>query len=186
MLLLSMLIKKDQRDWSTFIKLIQMRYNSTVNQAKGFSPYFLMNGHEMPIPDHDHIQSTYDKNKNIKIEGYFGDLVLTMMLIWEVSGEDILNKTINYNKIIGTNIENDIKQCEVGQYVFVRRIPRRFYKDQQENIKYHINFKLQPIRWTGPYRIIQKMSPVLYTLHCESYTVRHEGLTSIIALLLTT
>ena len=161
---LSMLIKKDQRDWSMFIKLIQMRYNSTVNQATGFSPYFLMNGREMPIPDHDHIQSTYDKNKNIEIEGYFGDLVLAMMLIWEASGEEILNKTIHYNKIIGTNIENDIKQYEVGQYVFVRRIPRRFYKDQQENIKYHINFKLQPIRWTGPYRIIQKISPVLYTL----------------------
>ena len=45
---------------------------------------------------------------------------------------------------------------ELGQYVFVRRIPRRFYKDQQENVKYHINLKLQPIRWTGPYRIIQK------------------------------
>jgi hypothetical protein len=30
-----------------------------------------MNGCEMPIPDHNHIQSTYDKNKNIEIEGYF-------------------------------------------------------------------------------------------------------------------
>ena len=45
---LSMLIKKDQRDWSMFIKLVQMRYNSTVNQATGFSPYFLMNGRGMP------------------------------------------------------------------------------------------------------------------------------------------
>jgi hypothetical protein len=33
---LSILIKKDQRDWSMFIKLIQIRYNSTVNQATGF------------------------------------------------------------------------------------------------------------------------------------------------------
>jgi len=24
--------------------------------------------------------------------------------------------------------------------------------------------KLQPVRWTGPYRILQKISPVLYTL----------------------
>ena len=110
---LSMLIKKDQKDWGMFIKLIQLRYNSTVNQATGFSPYFLMNGREMPIPDHDHIQSTYDKNKNIEIEGYFGDLVLAMMLIWEPSGEEILHKTINYNKIIGTNIENDIRTWSI-------------------------------------------------------------------------
>ena len=161
---LSMLIKKDQRDWSMFIRLVQMRYNSTVNQATGFSPYFLMNGREMPSPDHDHIQSTYDKNKNVEIEGYFAGLVLAMMLIWEAAGEEILHKTANYNKIIGTNIEEKIRQYELGQYVFVRRLPRRFYKDQEENVKYHINLKLQPVRWTGPYRILQKISPVLYVL----------------------
>ena len=161
---LSMLIKKDQRDWSMFIRLVQMRYNSTVNQATGFSPYFLMNGREMPSPDHDHIQSTYDKNKSVEIEGYFGNLVVAMMLIWEAAGEEILQKTANYNKIIGTNIEEKIRHYEIGQYVFVRRLPRRFYKDQQENVKYHINMKLQPVRWTGPYRILQKISPVLYVL----------------------
>ena len=161
---LSLLIKKDQRDWSMFIRLVQMRYNSTVNQATGFSPYFLMNGREMPIPDHEHIQSTYDKNKNVEIEGYFGKLLIAMMLIWEAAGEEILQKTQHYNKLIGTNIENNIKQYEIGQYVFLRRIPRRFYKDHQENVKYHINLKLQPVRWTGPYRILQKLSPVLYVL----------------------
>jgi hypothetical protein len=87
-----------------------------------------------------------------------------MMLIWEAAGEEILQKTQHYNKLIGTNIENNIKQYEIGQYVFLRRIPRRFYKDHQENVKYHINLKLQPVRWTGPYRILQKLSPVLYVL----------------------
>ena len=46
-----------------------------------------------------------------------------MMLIWEAAGEEILHKTQNYNKLIGTNIENNIKQYEIGQYVFVRRLP---------------------------------------------------------------
>ena len=161
---LSMLIRKDQRDWSMFIRLVQMRYNTTVNQATGFSPYFLMNGREMPSPDHDHVQSTYDNIKNIEIEGYFGKLMLAMMLIWEAAGEEILHKTEHYNKVIGTHIDNVIKQYEIGQYVFVRRLPRRFYKDQKENVKYHINLKLQPVRWTGPYRLLHKISPVLYTL----------------------
>ena len=162
--MLSMLVSKDQRDWSLYIRLVQMRYNSTVNQATGFTPYFMMNGREMPTPDHEHIQSTYDKNKNIEIEGYFGNLITAMMLIWEAVGEEILQKTEHYNKVIGTDVTTEIKSYEPGQYVFVRRIPRRFYKDQQENIKYHINFKLQPIRWTGPYRILERTSPVLYIL----------------------
>jgi len=33
----------------------------------------------MPIPDHEHIQSTYDKNKNLEVEGYFGNLVMAMI-----------------------------------------------------------------------------------------------------------
>jgi len=162
--MLSMLVSKDQRDWSLYIRLVQMRYNSTVNAATGFSPYFMMNGREMPTPAHEHIQSTYDKIKNVEVEGYFGNLIIAMMLIWEAVGEEILSKTENYNRIIGVNVESDIKAYEEGQYVFMRQIPRRFYKDNKENVKYHINFKLQPIRWTGPYRILERVSPVLYVV----------------------
>ena len=31
-------------------------------------------------------------------------------------------------------------------------------------MSYHINFKLQPIRWTGPYRVLEKVLPELYIL----------------------
>jgi len=38
----------------------------------------------------------------------------------------------------------DIKSFHVNEYVFIRNMTRRFYKDKGENVKYHINFKLQP------------------------------------------
>jgi len=110
--MLSFLVSKDQRDWSLYIRLVQMKYNSTVNQATGFSPYFMMNGREMPIPDHEHIQSTYDKIKNIEIEGYLGNLTTAMMLIWEVVGVEIIHKTEFYNKALGIDIETNIKSYE--------------------------------------------------------------------------
>ena len=52
-------------------------------------------------------------------------------------------------------------------------MPRRFYKDKEENVKYHINFKLQANRYVGPYRIIAKISPVIYTidLHGEDTNI---------------
>ena len=34
------------------------------------------------------------------------------MLIWEATGEEILYKTEHYNKVIGTHIDNVIKQYE--------------------------------------------------------------------------
>jgi len=59
-------------------------------------------GTEMLIPD----QSTYDKIKNIEIEGY---LTTAMMLIWEAVGEEIILKTKFYNKALGIDIETNIK-----------------------------------------------------------------------------
>jgi len=107
--ILSFLVSKDQRDWSLYIRLVQMKYNSTVNQATGLSPYFMMNEREMPIPDHDHIQSTYNGIKNIEIEGYLGNLMTAMMLIWEAVEEEIVHKTEFYNKALGIDIETNIK-----------------------------------------------------------------------------
>jgi len=80
----------------------------------------MMNGREMPIPDQQHIQSTYDNNINVEIKGYFGNLILAMMLIWEAVGEEILQKTEHYNKSLGIDVDKDIKSYEPGQYVFVK------------------------------------------------------------------
>jgi hypothetical protein len=51
----------------------------------------------------------------------------------------------------------------MSMYLYIRYMPRRFYKDKEENaVKYHINFQAQ--RFVGPYRIKAKLSPVIYTL----------------------
>ena len=60
----------------------------------------MMNWREIPTPAHEHIQSTYDKVKNVEVEGYYGNLIIVMMLIWEAVGEEIQSKTEHYNKTL--------------------------------------------------------------------------------------
>ena len=53
------------------------------------------------------------------------------------------------------------KEFIEGDYVFMKYIPRRFYRDDVRKKRYKLSRKLQ-IRYVGPYRIIKKFSPVLY------------------------
>jgi hypothetical protein len=53
------------------------------------------------------------------------------------------------------------KEYEVGDYFYHKRIAKRFYKDATDEQLYKLNSKLQD-RWTGPYYITKKITPVLY------------------------
>ena len=164
--MLSSYISKDQRNWDEYVCLVKMQYNSTVNMATGFSPYFMMYGREMQQPCESYIHDMYrEQEDKVHIEAYVEKLTKTLMLLWELVGEETLMKTEHYNKAMGIDVNIDkLRSFEVGDYVYVRRIPRRFYKDNKENINYHINAKLQPCRWVGAFRILSKVSPVTYVL----------------------
>jgi hypothetical protein len=43
-------VNKDQTDWDTWLPLVSMAYNSTVQYSTKFSPYYLMYGREMTLP----------------------------------------------------------------------------------------------------------------------------------------
>ena len=164
--MLASMISKDQRDWDKFVKLVKMQYNTTVNSATGFTPFFFMMGREMSQPTEEHIREMHsNQQKEIKIESYLDKLTTMLMLLWEKAGEEIQTTTEHYNKVLGLDIPDImIKEFAVGEYIYIRRLPRRFWKDINENVKYHINAKLQACRWAGAYRVLEKISPVLYVV----------------------
>ena len=53
------------------------------------------------------------------------------------------------------------KEYKVGDFCFIKRIPRRFYNDKKDERSFKLNAKLQP-RWTGPFLIVEQKSPVNY------------------------
>jgi hypothetical protein len=52
------------------------------------------------------------------------------------------------------------KVYKVGHYFYHRIIAKRFYKNELDEKVYKLNSKLQ-YRWTGPFRILEKINAVL-------------------------
>ena len=177
--MLASYIAADQRNWEDFYPICQMFINSTISQSTQFTPYMMMTGREMNQPSVPHLKQQLQAYPVETGEVYVRKLIESMLLMWDfvsanIEGKnDEINNSRN-NKTHSNNNNNqssnnnnrmlDIKSFHVNEYVFIRNMPRRFYKDKEENVKYHINFKLQAHRFVGPYRIKAKLSPVIYTL----------------------
>jgi hypothetical protein len=71
----------------------------------------------------------------------------------------------------------EFRAYDNGDYVFIRRVPRRFYTDVQEALRYNITAKLQKCRYTGAHKIIAKVSPTTYVVDVHNVArtihVRH-------------
>ncbi len=48
--MLSKCVSDNQKDWDTYLPLLNMAYNSAKNKSTGYSPYELMTGRQMRLP----------------------------------------------------------------------------------------------------------------------------------------
>jgi transposase InsO family protein len=137
--MLAVMISPTQRNWDEYLPACQMYYNSMVNIATGFTPFFMMCGREMKTPSLEEIQAARKDSPSNEL--YVKNFTETMQLVWEMTAEVQQDKSANYNKAMGLDVQ--FQTYEVGEYVYVRKIPRRFYRDMEEKVKYHITVKLQ-------------------------------------------
>src|SRR5690606_21695801 len=95
-----------------------------------------------------------------KVDDYTNGLRDTLTLAWDtISGASWTNKTVRYNQRPRKPLR--FHSYKVDQLVFIKRIPRRFYKDPKDEVEYHQSSKFQA-RYAGPYRITRQISDVLY------------------------
>jgi hypothetical protein len=55
-----------------------------------------------------------------------------------------------------------------GALCYLKRVPKQNYIDWKEKLKYKISSKSQT-RYTGPYRILRQLSPVLYVANVDGH-----------------
>ena len=152
-------------DWDDYLAIVAHHYRTTVNDATGKTPFSMMYGRECRTPDMLWVQQFSGLPD---LTEYSQDLAWSMETMWELIGEkERVNSHILSEK---SKVGNKFKEFQVGDEVGVVRIPSRFFNSEEAG-KVKIRKALQD-RYSGPYRIVRKVSPITYVVNIfgkESY-----------------
>jgi hypothetical protein len=126
-----------------------------VSHATGYTPFYLNHGRQCSSPDTEYL------NTKIKsLDAHASSLATALKMAWDtIAGSVWRSKTDQLNRRTVQPLE--FKHYEVDQLCFIKRIPRKFYRDIKDEEDYKISAKLLA-RYAGPYRIIEKKSEVVY------------------------
>ena len=152
---LTQLVNKFQDNWDDMCSELAAFYNATVCDQTGYTPNHLMFGRELPTPTEEHISTPLTG----KVSEYVKNLQETLQFCWTKAGEQVVSNVTTYNAVPKERLV--FKPYEVGQWFFIRRIPKRFFKSKGDKKAHHLVAKLQ-MRYCGPYRITKVINPVLY------------------------
>jgi len=147
-----------QDDWDEYLALVAHKYNTTINEATGQTPFFMMYARECRTPDTMWLKQFQGLPDTTD---YAQDLAVGMETLWEAIGtkERLHSESIAEKSWKGSRF----KEFNVGDSVGVIRIPSRFFRTE-DNEKVKIRAALQD-RFSGPYKIIRKISPITYVVN---------------------
>ena len=147
-----------QNDWDIYLAVIAHAYRTSVNEATGFTPYFMLYGRECSAPSEQWIEEI---SKHTTLHAYVRGLCETLKWTWEYVAAEQPAHSEEYNKTPRKPLK--FREYDVGDLCYVKRIPKRFFKKTQDFDKVKLSAKLQ-FRYTGPHLILHKYSPILYKL----------------------
>jgi hypothetical protein len=132
-------INTHQTNWDKYLPIIQYNYNTTVNDATGHDPYFLMFGRSA------NVQGELAESEKMEgdINDYASNFAETMNWIWKYNSERVVNNSYVMKAKQHPRTFLEFKEYSVGDYFYSRRIPKRFYKDDEEQMLHKIKAKLQ-------------------------------------------
>jgi hypothetical protein len=169
--MLAVYVNKHQDDWDDYLSHVAYAYNTTVNSQTGFSPFFMVYGREARQLCNEWID-TYLKT-NPDPEQYVLDLAHSLQLGWDLAASQKPAEVAEFNKVSRKPLP--FREYQLGQRFFIRHTPVPTAwaepklvpskKDPTKLIKRAQNVAISASlqhRWTGPYKITKKFSPVTY------------------------
>jgi hypothetical protein len=143
-------------NWDEHVGMVAQAYRTTRNDATGFTPYFLMHGREMSVPDEIHMEPLSQKKEDFA--EYTLRLAETLQFIWNYVGQRVTDNVDAYNRRPKEPLQ--FKPYQVGDYFMMKRVPKAYLRGKKKQV-FKLTYKLQE-RWTGPFRIVKVISPILY------------------------
>ena len=149
-------------NWDVALPIICHKYRTTVNMATGYTPFFVMFGREAKAVSESWITEFMQQND---LTEFVNRTVILLKQTWSAVGERMSENQMQLNHIVKE--PRQFKELKVGQMVFLKQIPKRKYRYYLDSKQYALSSKLQ-FRYVGPYEIIGKKSPVVYTIQMEN------------------
>jgi transposase InsO family protein len=176
-------VNMKQKDWDIFLPTVQLMYNTTVNSATGYTPYYLMFGRECNLPNigglinRQHEQLVAEEGspnlgrveKSVYEEWEEG-LVRSLELAWQYTSERA-HRNVDRGNRTGQSSGLPFREYQAGDHCYRKRNRVRVFKSIQEKETNKINVKLQA-RYEGPYKIIRKVNAVVYEVDVEGVVKR--------------
>jgi transposase InsO family protein len=88
--MLSMYVQGHQRDWDKYLQIIAFQYNTTINVATGYSPFYVMHGREARQPSDQWIEEYWQAIGNEEsLDTLIGKLTQALRESWMVAATNI-------------------------------------------------------------------------------------------------
>ena len=159
-----------QDDWDVYLPTVQLMYNTTVSLATGYTPMLLLNGRECKMPSFNHMDGIeLEEAKSVLSNEYVLKMVETMRSYQDFA----LKQTLKNKERLNVRVRKPLEFVEYkpGQQFMKARRPVSTFKSAEEEEAWKISMKLLE-RYEGPYRIIRKISPILYDADIDGKVVR--------------
>ena len=162
---LSIYCDESQKDWDIHLNGVSAAYNTTINSQTGFTPFFMLYGREARLPSEKWLRSFA---QTTGVLPYITNVVKALSNVWDASAA---NKPVELQRMReGQKPIRHLQFAEykVGEYAMIVNTPK------SQNIGWvdakfrKLNLKLQP-RYSGPYLIIRRLSPVVYVLQIDGF-----------------
>jgi hypothetical protein len=161
---------KFKDDWDLYLNFITLVYNTTVNDATGYTPFYLMYGREAQVRPPEEVDAIMKGGLNTRWGSQLGRV---MQHVWAGLEKTMSNNEERFNKRVVA--PREFVPYKVGQWVYIRRIPQSTYKDQKRKERIKISRSLQA-RWCGPYQITRVVSPVVVEILLHGGIKRYHAL----------
>jgi hypothetical protein len=158
--MLSGYTSKYQTDWDEYISLIQHAYNTTVNDATGYSPFRALYGREATQTTDAWI-SSFTHTEPETFRGYVSQLQEVLLHTWSDMAAIIDHSLDKRDELLKHRNTRVFRPYQPKDTFYMKSNPKLAFIDQDTKEKHKLNLKLQ-YRWTGPHEVLEVINPTTY------------------------